>query len=319
MDSNEKNNIDNDTIDKIVEEVISVLCRTRHPDISLQMTESKEEVFSRVSKMIKTETSGQRDKNTRTNLLTRLSFVAASTLLIIAIGSLTYFAGYHSGIEKLSAEAVNVEVPLGVISRLTLSDGTKIVLNGGSKLTYPSAFNGKRIVHLSGEGFFDVAKDEKNPFIVQSKNISARVLGTRFSFKAYEEDAQTTLTLEAGCVSVCPSAGNMKDDILLKPNQQILFDNATGEFQRRNVPAEDYVSWKDGVLIFRDQTLAEIGVVLGRRFGIRLDILSDTIGNQKYGARFKDGESVEEILDKLSHKRSWKYKKQQGRIEIVNR
>lgn len=298
-------------------EVFRILNALKHPDVSEQMKESKEVIFRKVSTKIEAE-ADQQARGRRRRLLRALPYAAAVALLLFSIATLTYFSGYRSGQKQTADTQIRIEVPCGTLSQLTLSDGTKVTLNGGSELTYPAAFGNKREVTLHGEGFFDVAKDEKRPFIVHTQNLSAHVLGTRFGFKAYKEDTQTVLTLEEGKVSAQLPAGEPGERILLKPNQQLIIDNATGSSLRRYVDAREYIAWKDGILTFRDLTLQEIAVVLQRRFNVNIRFASERIKDERYVAQFKYQENIEQILDMLSYKRAWKYKKKGGCIELTD-
>lgn len=301
-------------------EVLRIMRAIKHPDTYQQMNESKKLIFNRISNKIDSDYRIHSDKIDGYKIyLHNRSIVAVVALLLVSVATLTYYLGYQSGKTNLAYTQIETNVPYGSISKITLSDGTKVTLNGGSTLIYPAFFTDKRQVMLLGEGFFDVTKDEKRPFIVHSKNLSAKVLGTRFGFKAYEEDSQTILTLEEGRVSAFPFDNDLKEGILLNPNQQLLINSKDCKVYRRNVNAEEYISWKDDVLIFRDQTLGEIAVILERRFDMKINIQSDTISNERYAARFKYGENIEQILVKLSYKRSWKYVKQNGTIELINR
>lgn len=313
-----RNDTDTAWVDDVSTEVQHIIQAIKHPDASVQMQESRESVFGRINQKIESDLLIHPANPTpRIALMRYLSIASVVALLLVSVATLSYFRGYRSGTTNLSQTLVEVAVPLGTISHLVLSDGTKVTLNGGSTFTYPALFATDRQVTLVGEGFFDVAKETEKPFIVHTANLSAKVLGTRFGFKAYKEDAQTVLTLEEGSVNALPFDKQSAVGILLHRDQQLVIDNETKEFQRRNVNVHEYVSWKDGVIIFRDQTLTEIAVILERRFDLKINIRSESIKNDRYVAQFKYGENVEQILDKLSYKRAWTYEKQQGIIEIV--
>jgi len=318
---NSKKNIPyTERTEAITAEVLRVINAIKHSDVSQQMNDSKENIFNRINDKIEAESYTSDIKiNKRKWLVRYLSIASVITLLIVSISTLTYRMGYNSKTNDLVQADVELIVPAGTLSQIRLPDGTHVTLNGGSVLTYPASFEKTRQVTLTGEGYFDVVKDEKRPFIVNSNNLSAKVLGTRFGFKAYNDDCQTILTLEEGSVCAFPADNHSKEGFMLKPDQQIIIENETGEFQRRNVNAKEYISWKDGILTFRDQTLGEIAIILERRFDVRIKISSELIQSQRYAAQFKYGENVEQILDKLSYKRSWKYVKQNGIIELINR
>jgi ferric-dicitrate binding protein FerR (iron transport regulator) len=313
MDLNRK---DENREDEICTKVLCLLQAMQHPDILNQMEKSKETVYNRVNRKMDADMLIDRSKRYGRNIRI-LSLTAACIALLCIVTA--YQAGLRSAKKTPGQTQVEWSVPYGIVSKVTLSDGTLVTLNGGSKLTYPGSFDGEeRRVSLSGEGFFEVAKDEKHPFTVNAKNLSVKVLGTRFAFKAYEEDLHSVLTLEEGSIEAIPvNEGVMKKEgVLLKPAQQLILDNQTGELKRKNVNTDEYTSWKEGILHFRDLTLNEIAVILERRFDMKIRILSEEIGDEHYVAQFKYGENAEQILDKLSYKRSWKYIKQPGVIEI---
>lgn len=304
-------------VEDLTTKVLQVINALKYPDISQQIDKNRESVFKRVVKRIDNENHDIVAKNTSKKRLLRLLSIASLILLIIVPAAIAYYIGYGSGSGNRVSTKVETVVPYGITSRIILSDGTLVTLNGGSTLSYPSSFTGERHVLLTGEGYFDVAKDEKNPFIVHSANLTITVLGTRFGFKTYEDDQHAILTLEEGSVKAVSSGGG--EEIILKPNQQLAIDKETGEIQCRNVEAEQYTLWKDNILNFKDLTLGEIAVILERRFNTRIEIVSDSIGKEQYVATFKYGENVEQILDKLSYKRSWKYIKEDGIIKIVSK
>lgn len=288
-----------------------------HPE--QEMNESKEAVFSRVSSLIDMDkaTYTRLEKPVRKLFRPRYTAIVAAVAMLILFIPATYFVGYHYGVQRTTENPIEMSVPCGTISQVTLPDGTTVVLNGGSKLIYPSAFTGKRQVHLSGEAFFDVAKDEKHPFVVRSEQLAVEVLGTRFGLQARKDNHHTILTLEEGSVSA--SSVDNEKGIMLKPNQQLIMNNATGEFRCQNVDAALYVLWKEDVLNFRDITLSEIAMVLEQRFSVQIDILPDSLRSERYTAQFKYNENAELILEKLSYKRSWRYIKSDGKIQILEK
>ncbi len=313
--------------DDISDIVQSVIQATKHPDTTARMEESREEVYGRIHRKINSDTS---------RLATSRSirrwypyyWAAASVMLLVCLSYFLYSNYYSPETVGLQSEILWQEtyVPKGEHRELALADGTVVTLNGGSSLRYPSSFANGRQVFLQGEAYFDVAPTTEQPadkystgrqypFVVQSHLLHVKVLGTRFGFKAYQEDKQVVLTLESGSVTATPSRS--EQSIMLRPNQQLTLDTKTGQTECREVNAADYTAWKSGVLVFREQTLEEIATTLERQFDVRIEITSDKLRNERYGARFKHGESVKEILDKLSQHRSWKYKIENGTIRIA--
>lgn len=314
----ELNLCDNDTRkdEQICEEVLRVLSGMKHPDVSLQSIESKEAIFDRISDKIEAESS-LCVKNRKMNTLFFYLKVACITIgLVISVGA-AYYTGRHAGRGTMPEVYTETTTPLGVTSRLILADGTTVTLNGGSKLSYPASFTGKeRRVTLSGEGFFEVSKDAKRPFIVNSQKLSVKVLGTKFCFTSYPDDMNTVVTLEEGSVKALPLDKPNQNGIVLETAQQLILNNYTGEFQCRNVATEEYTSWMDGVLYFRNNTLDEIAKILERKFNVNIRIVSEEMKNDRYFAHFGNGENLDQILKLLSRKRSWRYEYKNGTIEI---
>ncbi len=280
-----------DNTDRCLQEVLIVIDSMEHPVPPTEALDCKEEIFDRVNRKIASEAILRPVSRDGRRRFLRYASAAAAVLVLFTFAGIGYFFGYDASSHELAETLVHVDAPLGTLTKLVLADGMKVTLNGGSTLTYPTAFRDDRRVTLSGEGFFDVAKDEHKPFIVNSSNLTVKVLGTRFGFKAYEDDSSTLLTLQEGSVNAIPAGHTVTEGITLKPDQQLVVDNTTGEFQCRNVVAAEYISWKDGVVTFRDQTLQEISTVLQRKFNIKINIANDSIRKERYSAQFKYGET----------------------------
>jgi ferric-dicitrate binding protein FerR (iron transport regulator) len=302
---------DTDESEKILTDTLRIVRAIGYPEATRQMNDDRREIYMRIKQKINA------GKTLRFRHL--YTAVAAIALLIILPTAYTaYRLGVHSVERTSSQNTIEVTAPYGTITHLTLPDHSRVTLNGGSTLSYPALFDGERQVSLSGEGFFDIVANS-TVFIVNAVHLSVKVLGTRFGVKAYDDDPCTVLTLEEGSVKAIPAGDDTDAGILLKPEQQLILNNKTGEIRRQVVNAQEYTSWKDGVLTFRDMTWDEIAVILKRRFNVEIHITSDGIKNERFVALFKHGENLEQILDKLSYKRPWKYIKHNDRIEIIKK
>lgn len=142
---------------------------------------------------------------------------------------------------------LSLEVPLRSHYHVTLSDGTKVWVNAGSKLHYPLHFEGnQRAVELEGEAYFEVSTDEI-PFIVKSKNQSLKVLGTKFNISAYDERKEIITTLIEGKVAL--GGENIQHaPLVLTPGQQSIFNGK--RFSKRKVDVEQFIAWKNGHFYF---------------------------------------------------------------------
>lgn len=147
----------------------------------------------------------------------------------------------------------SIRVPRGKMANLNLPDGTRICLNSLASITFPSKFQDtRRMVYLSGEAYFSVAKDEQKPFTVLSDNMDVSVLGTEFNFEASGRDAAVTLV--SGKVLV---KTDMEDSCVLLPNQQVSAENGKlGDVVP--VDVETVVCWTSHKIICRDSNLSDI-------------------------------------------------------------
>ncbi|HWK03566.1 MAG TPA: FecR domain-containing protein [Puia sp.] len=149
-----------------------------------------------------------------------------------------------------------ISTPKGRQWRLTLSDGTKVWLDALSSIHYPVSFQGsERVVEMTGEAYFEVAKDENHPFRVKANGMGIAVLGTQFNVNAYGDEEATRTTLLEGSVRVSASGSAS----MLKPGEQIaVWENGKKEL-KPSVDIEEVTAWKNDQFEFND---ASIGVIL---------------------------------------------------------
>ncbi len=189
-------------------------------------------------------------------------------------------------------------VPYGKRFEINLSDGTKVHLNAGTSLKYPVKFiSGKtRQVFLKGEAFFDVAKDEKHPFVVNANQLNVEVLGTQFNFSSYPEDVETDVVLVEGSVNLyTPSDKN--NHVLLKPGFKGSYSkSAAGQISTKPVITSIYTSWIDGELVFRNITFGNILKKMERHYNVEIINRNTQLTNEKFNASFRN-EPIEKILE----------------------
>lgn len=263
-----------------------------------------------------------REKINRVQLKRQLhlwQFVAAASITLLLIVSGLSFLQTESTTQPMY---VDLKSPVGSTTSMTLSDGTIVQLNAGSTLSYPLLFKGKeRTVSLTGEAYFEVAKDTKHPFIVEANQMKIQVLGTHFNVKSYEEDNRLVTTLMEGSVRVevdHPGYSSAKS-IILKPNQQIVFDKNTHETSVFNVNADLYASWKDGECFFESEKLKDIIKILERQFGIPISIADAGLEEQIYSGFFTKKEGLFHILNSFKRNRPLDYRQTESGIEIYQR
>jgi len=168
-----------------------------------------------------------------------------------------------------SATAVKlntITTPRGGEFKVTLSDGSMVMLNAGSKLTFPTGFRGpERKVYVEGEAFFRVAKNADKPFIVQVGGNEIKVLGTQFNVSSYPETGGVETTLVEGSVSFSNAEGA---NVVLKPNQQAL--SAYGHLSLKDVPAADFNAWTKGEFLFNDVPVSVVMQKLARWYNVEV-------------------------------------------------
>ncbi len=213
-------------------------------------------------------------------------------------GQLQYAKSTHTSSEK--EEYNTLHVPYGKHFELKLSDGTIAYLNSGSSLKYPVKFiEGKeRRVYLTGEAFLEVAKDTKNPFIVNATDLSIKVFGTKFNVSAYPEDEIKEVVLVEGSVGMYPGTEllDAKDGTVLSPGTKGSYDNAQGNITTQPVVTSIYTSWVKGVLVFRNTTFENILKKLERHYDVEIINRNSKLTSATFNASF--GEMpIYKILD----------------------
>ena len=192
-----------------------------------------------------------------------------------------------------------INVPYGKKFTVALADGTTVHLNAGTRLRYPTSFvEGQvRKVFLKGEAYFDVAKDEKHPFIVNIDEIDVRVLGTQFNVSAYGEDKELTTVLVEGAVRMYDNTKLQTEEngVILSPNQKGTWYKLEESIDLSDVDVSSYISWVQGKLVFKNTPFSEIIKKLERHYNVEIvnnNLLLDT---QYYDATF-DIETIQEVL-----------------------
>ncbi|GAB1415425.1 FecR family protein [Paludibacter sp.] len=265
--------------------------------INEQTLEDWTEVKKRINK----------DKNIRDRqawLRTTLSYAAVIALIIAS----TIFLTYKFAVPA-SLEYAQLSVSYGESNRLTLPDGTQVVINAGSTLIYPKDFTSEtRTVFLSGEANFNVTKNPKKPFIVKTKYIDIEALGTKFHVQAYPNSKYTKASLIEGSIKVAMES-NPERSHILKPNVQFVYSHSDDRISIVDVDAAKLASWEDGYLIFQEASFRDIVQILERKYNVEINYDEHKFSQQSYYVKFNPDESLSEIMDVLTmliHRSSYK-------------
>lgn len=188
----------------------------------------------------------------------------------------------------------------GMVTQFDLADGTKVWLNSGSKLQFPNSFTGGlREVKLTGEAFFEVAKNKDQPFRVNAKDLQIEVLGTSFNVVSFEDEQQAEVVLVEGKVKLSVENDNINKEFgVMLPGQKAVYSEINQKLFAQNVAVEKYIAWRDGNLIFRDDNMEDVAKRLSRWFNVEIIIDDPEIKTYAYKATFRN-ENLRQVLNLL--------------------
>lgn len=213
--------------------------------------------------------------------------------------------------EAQSGKENTLLVPYGSHTSIVLADGSKVWINSGSKLRFPSSFAPEeRRIKVEGEIYIEVAKDTSRPFYVETPQLTINVLGTKFNVSAYADDALQSVVLVEGKVIV---KANFNEDFVLLPNQRFKLSGGISSID--DVNAYDYISWKDGVLQFRGETMKYIIQRLSRYYNVTITCTPEVAQKCTIGKLilFDD---IEQVMKTFSLLYDVKYTIEAGSIKI---
>jgi len=218
---------------------------------------------------------------------------------------------------ELAAEVINkLVVPYGKRSTLVLSDGTKIWLNSGTEVEFPSRFSGKtRNIKVKGEIYLEVAEMKNKPFYVQTSQLEVQVLGTKFNISDYSDDLHTAVVLAEGKVEV--RAKDYKSSMILSPNEMFSIDN--GQVKMSKVNVWEHISWKDGILIVNKTPISELLTTIGRYYNVKFENLSYAqLSNRSCTGKLILTDDLDSIMTAISVLTSTTYNRDEETIYINN-
>lgn len=214
-----------------------------------------------------------------------------------------------------------VSTKTGDKANINLPDGSKVWLHGDSKITYVGDFGNKtREIYLSGEAFFDVARDKTRPFIIHTRTITLKVLGTAFNVRSYDNEKETETALVRGSVEV--TLRNRPDQkIFLKPGDKLLVKNIpvdTAQNYKKQKHDEETpiavltnmhyygtdsssieTSWTKNQLVFNNESLDKNALNLERWFNVRVTIITESLKKEKYTATLAEDDTLKDFLEAL--------------------
>ena len=202
-------------------------------------------------------------------------------------------------------------VPYGKRSEIMLSDGSKVWLNSGSKLVFPAQFlEDRREVYLEGEAIFEVSHHKKQPFLVKSEHHVIEVLGTVFNVSNYKDDPAIFTVLQSGSIQI-----NVTEDkgfdaqkvFKITPGTLATFDKDGRGIKKKIVETAPYFSWRDGVFIFKNDSLKSIMKKISRYYNVEIIINDQNMANETFSGYLDVKENIEHVMQTIKDTESSKF------------
>ncbi len=283
-------------------------------------------VFGKISKEINTGSliplySNQQPEKKR--LFTTFR-VAASIIFFMAVGIMTFFILRHTPsnnevIVETQIKRIEKITPSGQKHTIFLPDGSIVVLNSESKLSYTGSFGEHvRMVELEGEAFFEVSKNVEKPFIVKSGGLITTALGTSFNVRGYRSENNTQVTLVTGRVLV---ESEQKNDqkFILDPGFGVQYLIEEGTIIKEKISVDKIIGWKDGILQFEDDDFQTVTKRLSRWYGVEFVIEKPFTGEGwRYSGWFKN-DYLDNVLRSISFTQDFNYKIENEKVTISKR
>lgn len=221
----------------------------------------------------------------------------AAAILLLAVSSVSMYLMLEK--RRPEMDLIECYIPTAEIREVTLPDGTHVMLNSKSTLLYPEQFTGDtRSVYLIGEANFKVRPDKKHPFIVKANDCQVTALGTEFNVNAYPESKELTATLLEGSVKV--EFNNLLSNVILKPNEQLIYNKQTKKHDLRLPEIDDVTAWQRGELTFSNMPLEDIFTSLERKFPYAFVYSLHSMNKNTYSFRFRKQVGLEEVMKIIS-------------------
>jgi ferric-dicitrate binding protein FerR (iron transport regulator) len=214
---------------------------------------------------------------------------------------------------KLATASMNkLVVPFGRRSNLILADGTKVFINSGTKVDFPSKFIGdKREITVNGEVYIEVKKDASKPFIIHTNSMNVEVYGTSFNISDYDDDITKTVVLVEGSIGVKTAGRETK----LKPNRKLEVTN--GKITEETVDVSEYICWTKGIMEFNETPVSEILKKVGRYYNVEFENSPDISLNDKtYSGKLFLSNNLDSVMVSISLLSSTKYSREDNIIHI---
>ncbi len=209
----------------------------------------------------------------------------------------------------------SIVAPTGQKAQVTLTDGTKIWLSSKTTLRYPSNFGqANRNVMLDGEAYFEVAKNKKLPFVVQTEHNKVQVVGTHFNICAYNGSNSFETMLTEGIVDIYDLNSDIATTRLTKDEQ---YSEINGVGTKSKLSSLDFLLWREGIYCFDDMPFPTIATKLERYYNVKITILNPTMMHYRCTGKFNQQDGIIHLLKVIQQDCPFKFTFDQEKRSII--
>lgn len=248
---------------------------------------------------------------------------SAAVWALLMVCSITFFYWKSSsGTEVVAPSYCQIEIPKGATSKLLLPDSTLVFLNGGTILKYDASLREQtdREVFLSGEAYFQVARNAHQPFIVHAGELDIKVLGTTFNVASYPDEAEIKVSLVEGRVNVyAGSETKEKQTVSLSPNEQAVYHKGNQLLSTKQVDAASQAAWVTGKLVFINEKLIDILETIGEKYDVQIWVQSQKVHTEYFTGSINMNMTLDEVLSYLDVDNKFVWRKKGKTIVVSNR
>lgn len=241
----------------------------------------------------------------------QLSTQGSTRIIKLDDGSVKYMADV-TGTAHKKVFYNSVSTPRGGQYQIVLADGSKVWLNSSSYLRFPAVFSGDtREVEITGEAFFEIARQVAKPFVVKVRNMEVQVLGTQFNISAYNDEDVITTTLVKGSLVV----KNSRNSREMTPGEQIALNRQDEFHLMPNADTEEAVAWKNGKFIFNNASIYDIMRKVERWYDVDVNFKRDK--DLHFTGQLSRHENVSALLRKMELTNEVHFRIEKGKITVL--
>lgn len=261
---------------------------------TIDFSSDQNEIWENIDILIETETV---EPEVNQPIIKKLPFyrlrnIAAAIALLVGVG-----LWWTNSIKPKVIDVIALETGNDETKNILLPDGSKIILNANSKLTYQSDFEIRDVI-LEGEAFFDIARDTLHPFLIHSNGALTQVLGTSFNIRAYSNESEVEVTVVTGKVAFSKEEMTNTDKVILLPGNKAILKKEENKVIK-TLPTPNEMAWNTKKLIFDDTNMGAVLKTLKRFYHLDIGLENKAIKKCHFTGHFQDA-SVDEVLKALS-------------------